>query len=123
MDTDHTPGDGKAPEHIVGGCNQALGKVPPAFMLETTMRIELFSDLLGCRKVVLGTIEGDNRDPMPKIGGVARLEAVGQLDGLLQNILEDSPGNLLASSRESASVCLLDIRPESATPGSFEELA
>ena len=123
MDTDHTPGHGKAPEHIVGCCNQALGIVPPAFMLEATMRIELLSDLIRCRKVIFGTIKGDHRHPMPKMGGVARLEAIGQLDGLLQNVLEDGPGNLLAGSRESATVYVPGVRPESAASGSFEELA
>jgi hypothetical protein len=123
MDGDHTPGHGKAPEHIIGRGNQALGIVPPAFILEATMRIELLSDLIRCRKVIFGTIKGDHRHPMPKMGGVARVEAIGQLDGLFQNILEDGPGNLLASSRESAAAHLLGIGPESAASGSFEELA
>jgi hypothetical protein len=92
-------------------------------MLEATMRIELLSDLIRCRKVIFGTIKGDHRHPMPKMGGVARLEAIGQLDGLLQNVLEDGPGNLLAGSRESATVYVPGVRPESAASGSFEELA
>jgi hypothetical protein len=123
MDGDHTPGYGKAPEHIIGRGNQALGIVPPALILEATMRIELLSDLLGCRKVVFGAVKGDHRHPMPKMGGVARVEAIGQFDGLLQNVLEDGPGNLLAGSRESAAVYVPGVGPESAASGSFEELA
>ena len=121
MDTDHTSGYGKTSEDIVGRCHQALGIVASSFILEATMGIELLSDLLCGRKIVLGAIEGNDRHPMPKIGRITGKEAVGQFDGLLQDVTKDGPGNLLASSTESASVHLLSIGPQSASPGTLEE--
>jgi len=49
MNTDHTPGQSKTPEHIVGRCNQTLRIMPFAFMLEATLRVEFFSNLF-CRR-------------------------------------------------------------------------
>jgi hypothetical protein len=122
MDTDHTPGYRKAPEHIIGRCDQALGIVTSPFIFETTLRIKFFTDLFCCRKIVLGAIQGENRHPMPKERWVGRPDVVGQVHGLSQDITEDGPWNLLASMCESAAVDGLGIKPKSATPGSFEEL-
>jgi hypothetical protein len=122
MDADHTPGYRKAPEHIIGCCDQTLRIVTFPFISETTLRIKLFTGLFCCRKVVLRAIEGENRHFMPKKGWVARREAEGQNHGFSQDITEDGPWNLFASVCESAAVQGLGIKPKSATPGSFEEL-
>jgi hypothetical protein len=122
MDADHAPGYGKTPEDIIGRCHQALRVVTSSFILEPTLRIELRSDLLGCRKVILRSIEGNHRHAVPDVGGIARKEAVGQIHGLLQDVSEDGPGHFLASFGEAASVDFLGIRPQSAASGRSEEI-
>lgn len=86
------------------------------------MRVELLSVLLGCRQVVLGAIDGNDRHSMPKSGGVPGPKLVGQGHRIFQDILEDGPRNLLARSRECASVNGISPGPEPAAPGSLEEL-
>lgn len=86
------------------------------------MRIELGSDLLGCRQVVPRSIEGDDRHAVPDIGGVARKEAVGKLDRFLKDVLKEGPGDFLASMGECATVDLLGIGPQSASPGRSKEI-
>jgi len=122
MDTDDSPGYGKTPEDIIGGCHQTLRVMAPSLILESTVGIELLADLLGCRKVVFGAINGNNRHAVPEIGGITRKEAVSKLHGLLQDVSEDGPGDFLASLGKAASVDLLGIRPQSATPGRSEEI-
>jgi hypothetical protein len=58
--------------------------VPFAFVLETTLRVELLSVFLGCRQIILGAIDGNDRHSMPKIGGVTRPKLVGQLHRIFQ---------------------------------------
>jgi hypothetical protein len=123
MDIDHTPGHGKAPEHIVGRGNQTLGVVTFAFVVKATLRVELVSDLFCRRKIVLGTVEGNDRHRMPKIGGITGKKTVGQINGSSQDVTEDGPGNLLASTREPAAMHALSIGPESTAPGSLEKLS
>jgi hypothetical protein len=91
MNADHCPGHGKASEHIVGCRDKTLGVVPSAFVIETTLGIELLPVLLCCRKVILGAIDGNDRHSMPKIGGVSRPEFIGQIHRLFEDISEDSP--------------------------------
>jgi len=122
MDTDHSPGYGKAPEHIIGRCDQALGIVTFAFILEASLGIKFFTDLFCCGKVVLGAVESEDRHTMPKKRRVAWPEAVGQIHGFSQDITEDGPGNFLASMCESAAVDSLCIKPKSAPPGCLEKV-
>jgi len=122
VDADHTPGYGKTPEDIIRRRNQTLRIVAPSFILKPALRIELGSNLLSCRKVVLRSIDGDDRHTVPDIGGIARKEAIGKLDRSLMDIPEESPGNLLASMGECAAVDLLGIGPKSASPGCPEEI-
>jgi hypothetical protein len=122
MDADDTPGYGKTPENIIGRGNQTLRVVTSSFILETALRIELVSDLLRCRKVVFGAIEGNDRHGLPDMGGIARIQAVGQIHCFLQDVSEDGPGHFLASLREPAAMHFLGIGPQSATPGRSEEI-
>ena len=122
MDTDHTSGYRKASENIIGGCDETLGIVPFPFILETALRIKFSPDCFCSRKVVLGPIEGENRHPMPQKPGIARPDAVGQINRFSQDITEDSPWDLLASMGEAAAVDGFGIEPKSAAPCSFEEL-
>jgi hypothetical protein len=96
--------------------------VTSSFILETALRIELCSDLLGCRKVVFGAIEGNNRHPVPDGSGITRKETIGQIDCPFQNVSKDSPGKLLTGFGKSTAVDFLGIRPQSATPGRSEEI-
>jgi len=122
MNTDHCSGHGKTSEHIISRRDQTLGIVASALVLETTLRIEFLSVLRCCRKIVLGTIEGNDRHAMPKIGGISRPELVGQLHRILKDVLKDRPWNLLARFCEGATVDGFIFRPKSATLGAPEEL-
>jgi len=122
MDADHAPGHGKLPVYIIGRCDQALGIVASALMLEAALGIKGFAELLCCREVEFGAIKSINGHPMPKIGWIGRPEAVSQIDRFSQNVPEDGPGNFLASMGKSTPVDSLSIRPEPAAPSSFEEL-
>lgn len=122
MDAHHAPGYGKAPEDIIGGGNQALGKVTSALILETALRIKLRPNLICCGKVVLGAIESYDRHPMPQIGRIARIETIGEPHGFLQNLSKEGPGNLPPSLGESASVDFLGVRPQAVSPDSPEKL-
>lgn len=119
----HTPGHGKTPEDITGRRNRTLGIVTPSFILKAVSRIELGSDLPGCRKVVLRSIESDDRHAVPDMGGIARKEAVGKLDRFLEEIPKNGPGNFLASMGECAAADLLGVGPKSASPGRSEQIA
>jgi hypothetical protein len=122
MDAHHTPGYREPPEDIIGRCHQALWIMPPSFTMETALGIELLTDLLGCRKVVFGAIEGNCRHSVPDIGGVTRIEAVRQLDSPRQHVPEEGPGDLPASLGECTAVNLLGIGPQSAPPGRSAEI-
>jgi hypothetical protein len=87
VNTDHGPGYGKTPEDIIGGCHQAPRVMAPSLMLKSTVWIELLPDFLGCRKSVLGAINGNNRHAVPEIGEVPRKEAVGKLHGIRYSFL------------------------------------
>jgi hypothetical protein len=122
MDTDHTPGYRKASEYIIGCCDQTLGIMTFPFMLETALGIKFGPDRFCCRKVVLRSIEGENRHPMPQKRGIERPEAIGQSNRFSQDITEDSPWDLFASMGEAAAVDGFGIEPKSAAPCPFEEL-
>jgi hypothetical protein len=121
MDAHDTSGDGKTPEDIIGRGNQALRIMTTSFMLEATFGIKLTSDLLCCRKVVLGAIESDDRHGMPQIRRMTRIEAVGQIHGTLQDVPEKGPANLFAGLSEAASMDLIGFGPKAASLGSSEE--
>jgi hypothetical protein len=91
--------------------------------LPAALGIELGSDLLCCRKVILGAIEGNNRHSMPNKGGVTRPQAVGQINGFSCDIAENRPWNLLASKGEPATMGGFGIGPKSATPSALEKVA
>ena len=122
MDTDHAPGDGKAPEDIIGSGHQALGVMSSSFILKAALGIELLSNLPGCGKVVFGAIKGHNSHPLPDMVGIARVEAVGQLHGFLQDVPENSPGNLSSSLCEAAFVDFTGIGPQPTATGRPEEV-
>lgn len=122
MDADHAPGYGKTPKHIVGGRHQALRVVTSSLMLEPAAGIEFRPDLAGCRKVILRAIESHHRHAVPQIAGVSRVEAVGKLHGLLQDVPEGSPGDLPASQGERTAVDLPGIGPKTASPGRSEKI-
>lgn len=94
-----------------------------AVILEATLGIKLFPDLFCRRKIIPGAIEGNGRHPMPKIGRITRMQAVGQINSFLQEIPEYGPGNFAPSSTESTAVHLFSFGPEPAASGSPEELA
>lgn len=123
MNTDHCPGHGNASEHIVGRGDQTLGIVSPALVIKTALGVELLPVLLCCRKIILGAIYGNDRQAMPKIGGVSRPELIGQIHRIFEDISEDGPCNLLPRSCECAAVNGLGLGPQSAATGSLEELA
>lgn len=120
VDADHTSGYGKTPENIIGRRNQALRIVTPSFILKAALRIELGSDLPGCWKGVLRSIEGDDRHTVPDIGGIARKEALGKLERFHKDVPEEMVQETLASMGECAAVDLLGIGPKSASPGPLE---
>lgn len=96
MNTDHRSGHGKASEHVIGRCDKTLGIMPFAFMVETTLGIELTAIFLCGGQVVLGAIDGNDRHCMPKIGWVPRPEFVGEIHGVMQDIAKNCPWKLLA---------------------------
>jgi hypothetical protein len=121
MNADNAPGYRKASEHIVGGRDQALGIVTFPFVLEAALRVEFFTVLFRCRKIVLGAIEGEDRHPMPKKEWIARPKAVCQINGISENIAKDGPRHFAAGMGQRAAVDGSDIRPKTATPCRLEE--
>ena len=121
MDAHDTSGDGKTPEDIVGRGNQTVRIMTTSFMWESTFGIELMSYFLCCRQIILGAIEGDDRHRVPQIGGIPRIEAIGELNGLVQDVPENRPTDLLPSFGEAASMDLIGFGPQAASPGSLEE--
>ena len=59
---------------------------------------------------------------MPTVGGVSRPEFVGQINGLLFDIPENSPWDFVAGKADSTAVDCFGIRPKPATSGAFEEI-
>lgn len=60
VNTGHRSGHRDAPEHVIGGCDQTLGIVSLALMVETALRIELQAILRCCGQVVLGPVDGND---------------------------------------------------------------
>jgi hypothetical protein len=129
VDAFYTAGDGEPPENMIRCGNQAMWVVTFTFILENALRIELSAhraeatDLLGCGQRVDRTIKGVNGHSMPQIRIGTRLEAVRQAHGLARDITENSPRQLLSSSRDFTAVGYFGVRPESTTLCALEELA
>jgi hypothetical protein len=60
---------------------------------------------------------------MPRVGGISRPQLVGQINGLLFNIPENSPWDFAAGKTDPTAVDCLGIRPKPAAPGTIEEIA
>ncbi len=90
-------------------------------MLETAFGIKLSSHLLCCRKLILRAIESYDRHRVPQIRRIARREAIGELDGSLQDLSEKGPTNLCSSLGQAASMDLIGFGPQTASPGGLEE--
>ncbi|MEN6509403.1 MAG: hypothetical protein ABFD63_11590, partial [Smithella sp.] len=101
--------------------DQALGIVTFPFVLEAALRVEFFTVLFRCRKIVLGAIEGEDRHPMPKKEWIARPKAVCQINGISENIAKDGPRHFAAGMGRRAAVDGSGIRPKTATPCRLEE--
>ena len=114
---------GKMAKDIIGGRYQTLRIVASALKLKPALRVEFLSDLRGCGQIVFGSIKGNDPHSMPTMGGITREKAVGQINGLRQEISKDRPGNLLSGLGEGASVHGLGIGPQSSANGIMEKIA
>lgn len=122
MDADDAPRYGKMPEDIVCGGNKTLRVMPFPFVVQSALGIELSPDLRGCRQRELGTVDGEHRHPMPKVGGVSRPEPVRQFDSLPENVSKDSPGKLLSCAGKSAAVDRFRLMPKAVASCGSEKL-
>jgi hypothetical protein len=118
-----TPCYRNTPEDIVGCCDQTLRIMSFAFILETALGIEIFSNLFRCRQVILRTVESKDRHPVPKERRISRPQLVGKVDGFLVYIAKNSPWDLIAGKTYAATVDGLGFGPYSATLSIPEKLA
>ena len=122
VNADHCSGHRNAPKHVIGRCDQTLGIVPLAFMVETALRVELQAVLRCCGQVVLGAIDTYDGHTMPKVRWISRPKPVGQIHGVIEDVAKHNPWKLLARPAEGAAVNCLGIGPESAAACIFEKL-
>lgn len=90
--------------------------------LESTIRIELLSDLFCSRKGIPGTIYGINRHAVPEEFLSLGPALIGQANGIFEDVVKDVPINFTAGFTDGAVVNSFGIGPEPTAFSTSEEL-
>ena len=115
------PCDGQAAEHVAGGGDQALRVMALAGLVQPAVGVERRPQRYRGGEVVLGAVDGEHRQPLPRMRIVCGPDLIGKAHGVVVHLLEGGPGQLGACLGDRTAMDGLCFEPQATASGLAEK--